>query len=270
MEKFIFLIFLFCINSIFSKETGTVEILPSDSKYLSSDYSSLFQIPITRIKNLFSNGGERSGYELSKAFDNSWTTHWRSEGQQGSSYTNKITGITYDFLINFIIITFDQEIYLDKIIYKTDNCVSCEGIGYPTVLKVYSKLSSDSEADPYSDSGFELEDEITSEASGDKVLFKFAQTIKCDQIKLEWSEMKTYPRFEKFTTAMDIQFFMPENEYINETILDLFSPDDYRFMTLSEKFNSLELIETLIQNSEHLFSFNTLLKGQWLGLIDNP
>ena len=260
MEKFIFLIFLFCINSIFSKETGTVEILPSDSKYLSSDYSSLFQIPITRIKNLFSNGGERSGYELSKAFDNSWTTHWRSEGQQGSSYTNKITGITYDSLINFIIITFDQEIYLDKIIYKTDNCVSCEGIGYPTVLKVYSKLSSDSEADPYSDSGFELEDEITSEASGDKVLFKFAQTIKCDQIKLEWSEMKTYPRFEKFTTAMDIQFFMPENEYINETILDLFSPDDYRFMTLSEKFNSLELIETLIQNSEQFFSFNTLLK----------
>ena len=134
MSNFIFI--LFFLNLINSKETGTVEILSSDSKYLSSEYSSLFQIPITKIKNLFSNGGERSGYELSKAFDNSWTTHWRSEGQQGSSYTNKITGITYDSLINFIIITFEQEIYFDKIVYKTDNCYTCEGIGYPTILKI--------------------------------------------------------------------------------------------------------------------------------------
>ena len=261
MKMSYFICILFFINFITSKETGTVEILSSDSKYLSSEYSSLFQIPITKIKNLFSNGGERSGYELSKAFDNSWTTHWRSEGQQGSSYINKITGITYDSLINFIIVTFKQEIYFDKIVYKTDNCYTCEGIGYPTILKIYTKLNKDSNVDPYSDSGFELEYEISSEASGEKVLFKFAKTIKCDQIKLEWSEMKTYSRFEKFTTAMDIQFFIPENENLNETILDLFNSNDYRYMTLNKQFDSLELIETIIQNNEHILSINEILKN---------
>ena len=79
----------FLLNSFKSKEIKTVEILSSDSKYLSPDYTSLFQIPITTIKYLFSNGGERSNYELSKAFDNDWDTHWRSEGQQGEPYTNK-------------------------------------------------------------------------------------------------------------------------------------------------------------------------------------
>ena len=257
---FYFLFLLFCFHSIQSKERGTVEILSSDSKYLSSEYSSLFQIPISNIKNLFSNGGERPNYELSKAFDNKWDTHWRSEGQQGSPYLNKINGITYDSLINFIIITFNHEIIFDKLVYKTDNCYTCEGIGYPIIFKIYSKINNNSTIDPYSDSGFELVDEIISEATGDKVLFKLAQMIKCDQIKLEWYEMQTYSRFEKFTTAMDIQFFIPENEYLNETMLNLFSENDYLFMTLSEQFNSLELIETIIQKSEYIFNFNKKLK----------
>ena len=252
----------FLLNSFKSKEIKTVEILSSDSKYLSPDYTSLFQIPITTIKYLFSNGGERSNYELSKAFDNNWDTHWRSEGQQGEPYTNKKTNITYDSLINFIIITFEKVVYLDKMVYKTDNCVTCEGIGYPTVLKVYSKLNNNhSTINPYSDSGFELIDEISSEAVDNKVIFYFSQTIKCDQIKLEWVEIKTYQRFEKFTTAKEIQFFIPENEYLNETILNIFSSDDYRFMTLNETFNSVELIETIIQNNEHILNFHNPLNN---------
>lgn len=73
--------------------------------------------------------------------------------------------------------------------------------------------------------------------------------------------MKTYSRFEKFTTAMDIQFFIPENENLNETILDLFNSNDYRYMTLNKQFNSLELIETIIQNNEHILSINEILKN---------
>ena len=259
--KIIHFIILFSfLILIQSKEEGKVDILSPDSKYLSSKYASLFQVPISNIKYLFSNGGERTNFELYKAFDNDWNTHWRSEGQQGNNYTNEKTGITYDNLKNFIIITFEKEIYFDKMVYKTDNCNSCEGIGYPTTLKIYSKLSST--PDPYSDADFKLIDTIISEATQDIVLFTFSQTVNCNQIKLEWEEMKTYyPRFEKFTTAKEIQFFIPENEFLNETILNIFSSDDYRFMTLNPEFNSKELIEKIMQNNEHLLNFNTELKN---------
>jgi hypothetical protein len=84
---------------------GTVEVLPEDSKYLNIEYYSIFQITPS-IMTLHSNGGEREGFELYKAFDNNWNTHWRSEGEQGESYTNPKTGITYESLVNNIIITF--------------------------------------------------------------------------------------------------------------------------------------------------------------------
>ena len=112
-------------------QTGTVEILSEDSKYFNLEYSSLFKIP-TSMMTLFSTGGERSGYELSKAFDNKWNTHWHSEVEQGAEYTNPITGVTYESLLNSIIITFCTTVIFDKMIFKADICNGCEGIGYPT------------------------------------------------------------------------------------------------------------------------------------------
>ena len=241
-----------------SSQAGTVEILSDDSKYFNLEYTSLFKIP-TSMMTLFSNGGERSGYELSKAFDNNWNTHWRSEGEQGEEYTNPTTGITYDSLVNSIIITFSTTVVLDKMIFKTDNCYSCEGIGYPTELKVYSKLKSDSndELNPYDESDFTLIDDIVSDATQSIVLFKFEQTIKCDQIKIEWANIKTYyPRFPKMTTVREIQLFIPETNYFNETILNLFSKDDYTQMTLSEEFNNINTIKELIQNSQDIINMN--------------
>ena len=81
-HKNILFIFVLALYFNQSNQLGTVEILSDDSKYLNAEYYSLFQIPLS-IMTLFSNGGERSGYELSKAFDNNWNTHWRSEGEQG-------------------------------------------------------------------------------------------------------------------------------------------------------------------------------------------
>ena len=241
-----------------SSQTGTVEILSEDSKYFNLEYSSLFKIP-TSMMTLFSTGGERSGYELSKAFDNKWNTHWRSEGEQGAEYTNPITGVTYDSLVNSIIITFSTTVVFDKMIFKTDNCNGCEGIGYPTELKLYSKLKSDSNdvLNSYDDSDFTLIDDIESDATQSIVLFKFEQTIKCDQIKIEWANIKTYyPRFPKMTTVREIQLFLPETSYFNETILNLFSKDDYTQMTLSEEFNDINKIEELIQNSQDIINMN--------------
>ena len=103
-------------------------------------------------------------------------------------------------MVNNIIITFNSTVIIDKMVFKTDNCNGCEGIGYPTELKIYSKLKSDSnkELSPYDDTDFTLIDDIISDATQSIVLFTFDQSIKCDQIKLEWANMKTYyPRFPK-------------------------------------------------------------------------
>ena len=257
MSKGIIFILIFMINIYESYQTK-VEILSDDSKYFSKEYNSLFKIP-TSIMTLFSNGGEREGYELFKAFDNDWNTHWRSEGEQGEKYTNPKTQKNYDSLVNHIIITFNKTVIIDKMVYKTDNCYTCEGIGYPTQLNIYSKIKSDSQTElsPYDDSGFTLIDNITSEATQDKVLFTFNQSIKSDQIKIEWGQMKTYyPRFPKMTTAREIMFFYPETQYFNETILNLFSKDDYTQMTLSPEFNRIEIIEELIENCKDLININ--------------
>ena len=242
----------------FTIEAGTVEVLSDDSKYLNLEYYSLFQIP-SSIMTLFSSGGERSGHELSKAFDNNWNTQWFSEGGQGEEYTNPTTNVTYDSLTNNIIITFSSTVVIDKMVFKTDNCYTCEGIGYPTELKIYSKLksSSEEELNPYEESGFTLIDDIVSDATQSIVLFTFNQSIKCDQMKLEWADIKTYyPRFDKITTARQIMLFFPETAYFNETILNLFSKDDYTQMTLSDEFNNLEIIEEIIANSQDIINFN--------------
>ena len=255
-KNFLFLTLLIFILKL-SSQTGTVEILSEDSKYFNLEYTSLFKIPTSMI-TLFSTGGERSGYELSKAFDNKWNTNWRSEGEQGAEYTNPITGVTYDSLLNSIIITFSTTVVFDKMIFKTDNCNGCEGIGYPTELKLYSKLKSDSNdvLNPYDDSDFTLIDDIESDATQSIVLFKFEQTIKCDQIKIEWANIKTYyPRFPKMITVREI-LFLPETSYFNETIINLFSKDDYTQMTLSEEFNDINKIEELIQNSQYIINMN--------------
>ena len=228
-HKNILFIFVLALYFNQSNQLGTVEILSDDSKYLNAEYYSLFQIPLS-IMTLFSNGGERSGNELSKAFDNNWNTQWRSEGEQGEQYTNPTTQVTYDSLVNNIIITFNSTVIIDKMVFKTDNCNGCEGIGYPTELKIYSKLKSDSneELSPYDDTDFTLIDDIISDATQSIVLFTFDQSIKCDQIKIEWANISTYyPRFPKMTTAREIMFFFPETNYFNETILNLFSKDDY-------------------------------------------
>ena len=261
-HKNILFIFVLALYFNQSNQLGTVEILSDDSKYLNAEYYSLFQIPLS-IMTLFSNGGERSGNELSKAFDNNWNTQWRSEGEQGEQYTNPTTQVTYDSLVNNIIITFNSTVIIDKMVFKTDNCNGCEGIGYPTELKIYSKLKSDSneELSPYDDTDFTLIDDITSDATQSIVLFTFDQSIKCDQIKIEWANMKTYyPRFPKMTTAREIMFFFPETNYFNETILNLFSKDDYTQMTLSDEFNNLDIIEELIENSKDIINFNDEIK----------
>ena len=257
-QRHLFLIFILQLIFFELVQSGKVEVLPSDSKYLNTEYTSLFQIPLS-IMTLFSNGGERSNHELSKAFDNNWDTQWFSEGQQGSSYTNPKTNMKYDSLVNNIIITFNKTVIIDKMVYKTDNCNGCEGIGYPLELKIYSKLKTDVNKDlnPYDESGFTLIDDIISDSTQDIVLFTFNQTIKCDQIKIEWANLKAYsPRFEKFTTAKEIILLFPETEYFNETILNLFSKSDYTQMTLNPEFNKVEIIENIIEKCQDLINFN--------------
>ena len=136
----------------------------------------------------------------------SWASFcWATYGPQKISIR-----IKYNSLVNHINISFKKILIIFKILYNTDNCNSCEGIGYPIKLNVFGKLKkkSDNALDPYGYSDFFLIDNITSEATQNKVMFFFEKSTKRDQIKIELGEMKTNsPRFPKMTTAEEIMFF---------------------------------------------------------------
>ena len=85
----------------------------------------------------------------------------------------------------------------------------------------------------------------------------------CDQIELEQARIKTYSHFEKYTTANETKFLLPETEYLIETILNLFSESDYTHMILSEEFNNITIIEEIIESQKYIKvneNINSILK----------
>ena len=64
------------------------------------------------------------------------------------------------------------------------------------------------------------------------------------------------PKISKNDNSKRNSIVLPETNYFNETILNLFSENDYTQMTLSEEFNDINIIEELIQNSQDIININ--------------
>lgn len=53
---------------------------------------------------------------------------------------------------------------------------------------------------------------------------------------------------------------MPENEFVNESIMKIYSKDDYRQLTISKEYNDINAINMLIEKSKDIFSISKYAK----------
>jgi hypothetical protein len=75
-------------------------------------------------------------------------------------------------------------------LYKAPYVNSIDGAGYPIKLSIYFKRRDLNGNLTEDDNDFLLVDEIVSEQTGNLVLFTFNKIEGCDQIKIEWNEIK--------------------------------------------------------------------------------
>ena len=124
-------------------------------------------------------------------------------------------GIRYkeeNFLIS-IEVNFTKTVTIDRIVYQAPSNNKYQGIGYPTELKVYYKLSN---IDDTLQTDYLLMDDIISERTKSRVLFILDEPIFCDQIKLEWADIEQTDSYLLRAQANEIIFLAPENEYLNK------------------------------------------------------
>ena len=237
MKIFIFAITLHYILS------GNVTIIEKDSRYANPIYRNFFSISNNSM-SISANGGEFR--KLYLAFDDDLPEEgWISVGTQGTEYTNIETKIEYKSLKNHLLFTFEKTSLINRMIYRTTPLLlSCPYLGYPKLLKVYYRVKNDEGKFEEDESDFVLADEILSEPTNKTVLFTFKNTIKCDQLKLEWNQTTycdTY--YKRRASASEIKLLIPETDNINKNIIRAFT--DYNRLTLSEEFQDEELIKTI-------------------------
>ena len=248
------LINIIIISIIFnSVNSGNVTFIEKDSKYENQIYRNFFSISNDSM-TYQANGGEMK--PLYQAFDDENPDGWVSVGSQGEKYTNINTKVTYDPLINYIIITFDKTSLIDRMIYRAMIIgLDCPMIGYPKELKIYYRMRNDSGQFNSDEDDFILAEDIISTATNRTVLFTFEKAIKCDQLKLEWNSTYNCKSFyNKRASAAEIKLLIPETENINENIINAFT--DYSRFTLSKEFNDRTFINQLKEELKILdFSF---------------
>ena len=254
---------------------GNVTVIEPNSKYINSLYRNFFSISKDSMK-LKPNGGEMNSINITIDDENT-KPGWISVGSQGEQYTNSETKIKYDSLTNYIIVTFDKTSLISRMIYRAVFIPNtCNMIGYPKKLKVYYRMRNDEGEFNTEEDDFILADDIVSDATNKTVLFFFENTIKCDQLKLEWNQTSYCNDFYKKRASSDeLKFLIPETENINENIINAFT--DYNRFTLSDKFNNENFIKQLktelktLEFSNYPIKFIERIEGVFNGSITfNP
>ena len=224
--------------------SGNVTLIEKDSKYENALYRNFFTIPNTSMA-ISANGGEFNPLYL--AFDDDLPEKgWISIGSQGEEYTNLNTKIKYESLSNNLIFTFEKTALINRMIYRTTQLffLSCPILGYPKELKIYFRMRNDKGEFEEEENDFILADDIISEPTNKTVLFTFKETIKCDQIKLEWNQTSYCDSFYKRkASAGEIKLLFPETENINENMIKVFT--DYNRFTLSKEFDNEDFIKSI-------------------------
>lgn len=212
-------------ESVFA-EVKNFSVLEDDNYMLSDDYLNFYSVS----NNFFTyenNGGELSGYELSKAFDRNLKTSFKSSQDNNVNYVDSETGETKKNFINTIDVTFSKEYSLDRIFYSSEFGTTR---GYPIQLNLYYDCGS----------GFELIDSYLTDETTKFVEFKFGEILKIQKFRFEYVTVST--RHKYVATAREIIFLQPDDGSLNE-MNNLFS--DYACTKLNQKYNSYNKINEL-------------------------
>lgn len=167
----------------------------SNSKYNSNEYKNSFKVNANEIASYTANGGEREGYELSKAFDTVAKTYWVSQEGNTDSFKNHVV-VSFNKALKFQALTFSSAYYSSGNERKFS--------GYPTHLKVYAATGNGE---------FVLVGECQSQPRKDfseVVAFSLASAVQCDKIKLEFVEVSIHSAvFDgvAVVSTMDISLF---------------------------------------------------------------
>jgi hypothetical protein len=105
MKKYIqFFIYFYCLlfpEKVYSYIVEEINNELLDTKYKNEIYLSFYKVPAS-LMTFSSNGKNVFRYELKNAFDNDFSTDWKSGNRE----------------ITNIIVTFSKTITLDRILYK--------------------------------------------------------------------------------------------------------------------------------------------------------
>ena len=226
MQLFSYFIFslLLILSSISNSIEGTTGIVYTGSKYENQEYLKLFKIPYSYIYALRG----PSNNDLKNAFDENDNTFWASTPQSG----NTLISVT---------IAFKKQTYINGFIYKAYS-EGILGIGYPKQMKIYYYEKDNSNINP----SFILLDDITSTPTNKKIIFSFSKIIKCFQLKLEWTQIFSHSgTYANKATIKELSLLFPEGTYINSNILSVYDSSDYKELTLLDKYNTKNMIDSI-------------------------
>ena len=222
-------------------------------EYNNIDYINAYKIP-NSIMSFKSNGSSKPRQDLSFAFDDNFKTYWVSLKYQESSFLNNI------------VISFENTVFIDRMVYQAPSFLQVKGDGYPNELKVYYKLKKPDGTLSDDESDFLLADDIISERTGNKVLFIFDQEIVCDQIKLEWVEIDNGISNFQYASASEIILLLTENEYINNLLFNIFN--DYSQLSIVSEYNDINIIEDIEEKIRDYLDISEYLSN-YLNKIKN-
>lgn len=224
-------------------EDNLVDIVENSSELLTLDYLDFYSIPTSQF-SYSNNGGELSGYELSKAFDRNFTTSFKSKIDNNVTYTNPETNEQIPNFLNYIEIDFSVPVTIDRLIYGSENNTTR---GYPIELNLYY----------LNGAKFELINSYSSPATTSFVVFDFGKEITTTKFKFEYQKVVTNHKY--VATAREIIFLQPECEeyYVYKNIFT-----DYSQTTLNESVNTFEKLcdfEEKLKNNINFSAISTKL-----------
>lgn len=246
---FLFILFALCVNflglcfirehKVYAQANSSTLVLNNDDKLLTDTYLDLYSIP-NDFFSYSNNGGELTNNQLSKAFDKNFNTCFKSSQDNNVSYTEN--GVTKPNFINYIDITFNQNVEINRLLYGTENSGTTRG--YPIQLNLYY----------YSNNEWVLIDNYVTNETSKMVLFDFGQTITTNKFRFEYEKVSTKHKY--VATAREIILLQPEIFY--DQFCSIFS--DYAQTKLSDNFNTLSKLNTFEEQVKDNLNFNSAFK----------
>ena len=87
--------------------------------------------------------------------------------------------------------------------------------------------------------------------TSNKVVFEFPE-VTCKEILFEWADIEV----GYYASACEFIILFPENKYINDLLYNVYDPNDYKCLTLNNKYKDIIAIEEIIDKIQEFYDFS--------------